>query len=191
MKSLLITLDFINDIVHPDGKIAHSAERISQTQTIKKTNQLIAWARTQNIRIAHVRVAFREDYSDCPAQSPLFSAAEKYEALQDNHWGTEFHSDLAVQATDAIITKKRVSAFYNTDLEVLLRSNQIEQLIICGVSTNMAVELTAREAHDRDYRVLIASDACQTASDQQQQATFDVLQRIATIHTVAGITGDA
>ena len=84
---------------------------------------------------------------------------------------------------DMIVVKHRVSAFYGTDLEVILRANKIEHLIICGVATNNAVELTAREAHDRDYKVTIASDATETLNDHEQQASLNFLRKIATVVT--------
>ena len=184
MKSLLLTLDFINDIVHLDGKIAHSAKRIEESKTIETANRAIEWARQQNITVAHVKVGFNEHYLECPKDSPLFSAAEKYGALKLNGWGTEFHEKLAVQPNDPVIVKHRVNAFYGTDLETLLRVQKIDTLILCGVATNYAVEHCSREAHDRDYRVIVLSDACQTASDEMHQASLTSLDRLARVITV-------
>ena len=185
MKALLLTLDFINDITHPRGKVARYAGRIEQHQTIERTNQAIAHARRHNWPIAHVRVGFDATYAQCPKHSPMFSSAAEHQALQLDSWGTAFHDKLAHEQTDTIITKHRVSAFYNTDLEVLLRAQHIDTLILCGVATNMAVEHTARDAHDRDYRVVILTDACEAASDTANQATLASLARFTTQIPVA------
>ena len=97
----------------------------------------------------------------------------KTNALKLGSWGTEFCRDLIIKENEPVIIKHRVSAFYATDLETLLRSNRIEHIILLGVSTNNAVELTAREAHDRDYQVTIIADACETNSDEAQQASLN------------------
>lgn len=185
MKALLLTLDFINDITHPEGKIARHAERIQTNKIIEHANQAISYARRQNWPIAHVKVGFDATYAQCPKHSPMFGLAAKNQALQLGSWGTAFHDKLAHERTDTIITKHRVNAFYNTDLEVLLRAQQVDTLVICGVATNMAVEHTARDAHDRDYRVVILTDACEAASDEVNQATFTSLALFTTQITVA------
>lgn len=187
MNTLILTLDFINDICHPKGKVSRFADRIASNKVINKANQVIHWARNHNHLIAHVRVGFRENYQDCPVTSPVFGAAKLHQALQLNTWGTEFCEELDVNESDIIITKHRVSAFYATDLETILRANQIQHLILVGVATNNAVELTAREAHDRDYLVTVIADACETVNNEEQQASLSFLARIATVTTAQAI----
>ena len=180
-ETLVLTLDFINDIVHPEGKIAHSAKRIADNHTVENANSVIKKARERKIPIAHVKVGFDANYQTCPPHSPLFSAAPKFNALQLNTWGTEFHEKLDVNENDYIIIKNRVSAFYCTKLETLLRAKGIKNIVLMGVATNMAVETTAREAHDRDYNVIIIQDACETTDQQSQEASLAVLQRLANV----------
>jgi nicotinamidase-related amidase len=76
------------------------------------------------------------------------------------------------------VIKHRISAFYGTDLDQICRANNIERLILTGVSTSMAVELTAREAHDRDYHVTVITDATTCASDEEKNASLSILKRI-------------
>ena len=127
------------------------------------------------------------DYIECPKHSPLFSKAKELGIFQLDTWGTTFHPKLDVQPEDKIIIKHRVSAFYNTDLETILHANNIETLIISGVATNNAVELTAREAHDRDYRIVIIEDACATMTDEAHRASLNSLQRISKIITASAL----
>ncbi|MCP3942034.1 MAG: cysteine hydrolase [Desulfobacteraceae bacterium] len=193
MNTIILTLDFINDICDPKGKIARAADRIKTNQVIEHTNRILTWGRQQQAQkqglkdvynlclIAHVKVGFRAGYADCPSHSPIFGAAKKYGALQLGTWGTKFCNSLILKEDEPIIIKHRVSAFYGTDLETLLRCHRIEHLILLGVSTNNAVELTAREAHDRDYRVTIIADACETYSDAAQQASLNFLTGIANV----------
>ena len=181
MKPLLITLDFINDITPPDGKIPSCADFILKHDTITQANQAIALARKCKHPVIHVKVGFSDSYIECPLNSPLFGKAEQYQALQLNTWGTEFHEVLDTQACDTTLIKHRVSALYATALETILSANQIDTVILCGVSTNMAVETLARELHDRDYRVIILENACAAADSATHEAALKNLCKIATM----------
>lgn len=95
-----------------------------------------------------------------------------------DEWGGQFCEELEVEQDDVEIIKHRVSAFYGTDLELILRANAIEELILVGVATNNAVELTAREAHDRDFKVQVIEDATECGSDKEKSASLHFLSRI-------------
>lgn len=180
-NTLLLSIDFINDIVHPDGKIASVAAEVKQNQVLAHANQALQLARQNQIRCAHVIVGFREQYDECPKTSPIFGKAPQVGALRLGQWGAEIHSALDIVASEPVIIKHRVSAFYNTDLETILRANQIDTLVLMGVSTQMAIETTSREAHDRDYRVVVLSDACAAADQQAHQASLSNLSRLARV----------
>jgi len=183
MKTALINLDMINEICHPKGKLAKYSDRISKSHTLANINDLNSWGRKQGHLIIHVRLGFSSHYLDCSTISPIFSAAETNHAVAIDEWGGQFCEDLDIEPQDIQVTKHRVSAFYGTDLDLILRANQIETLILAGVATNNAVELTAREAHDRDYRVQVMKDATECASDEEQMASLNFLSRIAAIRT--------
>lgn len=183
MKTALIHLDLINEICHPKGKLAKYPKRIEDARIINNVNQLSNWARNKKHLVAHVKLAFRTNYIDSSLVSPLFSPAEKHQALKTSEWGTQLCDTCDVHPDDLFITKHRVSAFYGTDLDLILRANCIEHLILTGIATNNAVELTAREAHDRDFHVTIASDATETASDEEKAASLNFLRRIAHVKT--------
>ncbi|MBS0622470.1 MAG: cysteine hydrolase [Verrucomicrobia bacterium] len=181
--SVVVVLDLINDIVSPQGKFTATAEFVKKHGVIEAANQVIALARSQQLPILLVKVGFSANYLECPLNSPLFGKAKELQALKLNTWGTEFHENLAVQPSDPVIIKHRVSAFYATDLEPYLRANQVQHLILLGVSTEMAVQTTAREAHDRDYLVTVVADACGSSSMETHQSALKELGRIATITT--------
>jgi nicotinamidase-related amidase len=182
-KSAVLILDFINDIVHLKGKFTATANFVHEHHVIDCANKVISKARQQSIPLIFVRVGFSEGYLECPMNSPLFKKAKEYKALQLNSWGTEFYENLDYQPQDFVVTKHRVSALYATSLETFLKANQIQHLILTGVSTDMAVQTTAREAHDRDYNVTIVSDACGTESMEFHVCTLKALEHIATILT--------
>ncbi|MDD1780322.1 cysteine hydrolase [Enterovibrio sp. ZSDZ35] len=181
MKTALVVVDFINDIVHPDGKIPSCAEQVAENQVIVKANQAIAWARKLEHLIVFVKVGFSANYHDQPKQSPVFGQADKIGALSLGAWGTEFHESLNIEPEDLVIVKPRVNPFYCTPLDAVLRANQINNLYLCGVSTSWAIQSAVRDAHDRDYTVHVISDACAAHTEEEHAQSLAMLERIATI----------
>jgi len=85
---------------------------------------------------------------------------------------SEVHSELAPLPQEKQILKHRYSAFYNTDLEVILRGMGVEELVISGTMTNMCCESTARDAYYRDYRVFFPADGTGAVNDAFHEATL-------------------
>jgi nicotinamidase-related amidase len=80
-----------------------------------------------------------------------------------------------------VVIKPRVSAFYGTHLESALRARKIERVVLAGVSTTWAVQAAARDAHDRDYQVVVVEDLCTASTAAEHEASMDVLRRIARV----------
>lgn len=85
---------------------------------------------------------------------------------------SEIHPELAPRAGEKVVFKHRYSAFYNTDLETVLRCLKVEDLVITGVMTNMCCESTARDAYSRDYRVFLPADATGSINEEMQLASL-------------------
>ena len=85
---------------------------------------------------------------------------------------SEIHPDLAPRTGEKVVLKHRYSAFYNTDLETILRCLKIEDVVIAGVMTNLCCESTARDAYYRDYRVFVPADATGTVSEEMHLASL-------------------
>lgn len=84
----------------------------------------------------------------------------------------EIYPDIAPLPGEKVIYKHRYSAFYNTDLETVLRALKIEDLVICGVMTNLCCESTARDAYYRDYRVFFTADGTGTINEEMHIASL-------------------
>ena len=178
MKAALLTIDFINDIVHKEGKMS-SWEYLHEHHVLEKANIAIKIARKAKIPIIHVKVGFSSNYLECPPKSPLFGKAKQLNALQLGTWGTEFYPNLDVHGEDLVIIKHRVSPFYATGLEAVLRAQGIDTLFIMGVTTHMAVGATAREGHDRDYQMVILEDCCGAKSADLHKNALGIITFIA------------
>ena len=85
---------------------------------------------------------------------------------------SEIHRDLTPLPSEKVILKHRYSAFYNTDLETILRCLGIEDLVISGIMTNMCCESTARDAYYRDYRVFFLADGTGSINEEMHLASL-------------------
>jgi nicotinamidase-related amidase len=85
---------------------------------------------------------------------------------------SEVHPELAPLPGEKEILKHRYSAFYNTDLETILRCLKIEDLVITGIMTNMCCESTARDAYFRDYRVFFLADGTGSITEDMHLASL-------------------
>ena len=182
--TLFLVMDMMNDIVAEDGFNAQTyGVQVKQRGVLANTAHAIAAARAAGVRIGYVRVGFSPDYREAPAASPIFSGARKNGIFQLGTWGTEVHPALAPQPHDFDIVKHRVSPFYATSLEAILRANGIARIVMCGVSTNGVVHSGAREAHDRDYEVVLLEDCCAGVTPDEHMHAIACLGRYATIAT--------
>jgi nicotinamidase-related amidase len=85
---------------------------------------------------------------------------------------SEVHPALAPAAGEKVVFKHRYSAFYNTDLETVLRCLKAEDLVITGVMTNLCCESTARDAYFRDFRVFFPADGTGSVSEEMHLASL-------------------
>lgn len=183
-RSAILVIDFINDIVHEEGRIPSCAAFVKEQNIITQANHVISIAREQHALLIFIKVGFNKNYNECSENSPMFGKAKENKALILDSWGTEFHPALDYQSNDIVVTKHRVSSFYCTSLEIILNANDIHQIALCGVSTNNAVQATARDAHDRDYKVAIVEPACGAANPVDHSYALHLIGRFANIITI-------
>lgn len=183
MNTAILVIDLINDIISPKGKIATCANQVAERQVIQKANIAMQFARDHQWLVIPIKVGFSEQYFEQPKNSPIFGKAQQLQALTLGQWGTEFQDDLNITANDYMLVKHRISPFYATSLDLILRNKGTTRLLICGVSSTWAVQSAAREGHDRDYEIIIIEDACAAASAEEHQLSMQQLSRIAKIIT--------
>ncbi|PLN84931.1 Isochorismatase-like protein [Aspergillus taichungensis] len=111
-------------------------------------------------RIIHIRTAFRGGYPDLPSRNPSFARVVPKCTYSENDPNSQFHPLVEPQFGDLVITKRRVSAFTGSELELLLRSLGIVQLVVVGLITSGAVLSTVRQAADLDFGVTVLRDLC-------------------------------
>jgi nicotinamidase-related amidase len=145
--------------------------RFAQTDDFLKTiHTTITVARAVSIPVIYVMVAFRPGFPEISPNNKTFSGIKQQpSALQEAMIAMEIHPDIAPQPTDIVVTKRRVSAFSGSDLEVVLRAQGISHLVLCGIATSGVVLSTLREAADKDYQLTVLSDCCVDSDAEVQR----------------------
>jgi len=122
----------------------------------------IASARSRNIPVIYAVVGFRPGMPEVSMNNKVFAASKERAAANTGNRDAMMNIDeaLAPLPEEIVVTKRRISAFTGSDLEVVLRSQGIQHIILSGVATSGVVLSTLREAADKDYRITVLSDCC-------------------------------
>ncbi len=143
---------------------------------VPNQQRLIAGCRRAGARIVYIRNGARlPDASDAPAHMRRL-----YREL-GCHLGSDEHrilDALAPEPGDLIVDKSTIGAFASTGIDSMLRALSVSQIIVTGISTNMCVETTAREAADRGYAVTLVKDACATTHADLHASTLRNFARL-------------
>jgi nicotinamidase-related amidase len=188
-SAILLVMDMLNDLVHEDGAAAKTyVPLMRQRDVLGRARAAINKARAAGALIGYVRVGFSSDYRECPPNSPVFSRAREAGLFKLGGWGTEVHAEVAPEPNDFDIVKHRVSPFYGTSLEPILRAHGVEQLYLCGVSTNGVVHTGVREGHDRDYACTVLEDCCAGATVDEHESALRCIARFGAIKNSAEVS---
>jgi nicotinamidase-related amidase len=123
-------------------------------------------AEQAGVPVVLVRVAFSPGHPEVSAGNRAFGALKSSGGLVLGTPGTEPHARLLRGKGEIVVTKKRVSAFAGSDLSLVLRAHDVDQLVLAGIATSGVVLSTLREAADRDYRLTVLEDLCLDADDE-------------------------
>jgi nicotinamidase-related amidase len=186
-RAALIVVDMQYATGHRDGALGRrmraegsnvAAYRFGRIEGLVVPNikRLLDGFRSGGGEVIYLTVgAAKADCSDAPPHmKKMFQALDNFEGSRDH----EIISDLKPQAGEQVLNKTSIGAFASTGLDHLLRSLGKDQLYMTGVSTNMCVETTAREAADRGYGVTLLEDACATTHEDLHNATITNFQRL-------------
>ncbi|EKT55564.1 cysteine hydrolase family protein [Providencia sneebia] len=185
MTQALIIIDLIEEIVGQNGLSNSSYQQTKARNVVEHANKAAMYAREKNIPLIWIKVGFADDYHDIPAGSPMFHKAKEIGALKLSQPGCQWITHLNVQPDDHIFIKKGVGAFANNKLDQWLKENNIDHVIFGGVSSLMAIQSSARQAHDLGYRVSVIDELCAAATLELHQQSMQALQGMATISSLS------
>jgi nicotinamidase-related amidase len=165
----LVIIDMQRDFLEPGGFGEALGNDVSLlARAIKPCQALLAAWRGRELLVVHTREGHRPDLSDAPRAKVERGAPSKRigapgpmgRILIRGEKGHDIVPDLYPRAGEPVIDKPGKGAFYATDLQSILANRGISDLIVCGVTTEVCVHTTVREANDRGYRCLVPGDCC-------------------------------
>jgi len=149
---------------------------------LARATEAVRRARRHAVPVIHVVVGFRPGLPEVSAQNQSFSALKQ----QPPAFIIDPQPAIPPEGSDVVVTKRRVSAFAGSDLEVVLRAGEIRHLVLCGIATSGVVLSTVREAADKDYRLTVLADLCaDTDPEVHSVLTAKVFPRQAQVTSAA------
>jgi nicotinamidase-related amidase len=142
------------------------------------------------VPVISVRIAFREDHRDVADNAEIWRRVRESGALTEGSWGAEFHAGLGPLAGEFVVTHQRNNAFYGSPLADVVNLFRPERLVVAGISTTYVVESTVRHASDMGYAVVVAADACSSATSAMHEASLEAMALLATIRRVDDIVAE-
>lgn len=188
-KTALIVVDMQNGFLDDNGFMNKMGMPITYLKPVlPKVKRLIGICRGVGIPVIYTRFVLRPDYADAGIYAMWRPRAKESKTGVAGTWDVDIHKDIAPQPNDYIVNKQRASAFYNTNMEIILRGLQAEAVLVCGVTTEVCVESTVRDAFFRDYWVVVVKDAVAAADPQRHEGSLrNIEYGFGTLATVAGV----
>jgi nicotinamidase-related amidase len=165
MNDALLVMDVQNGIV--ESFVEHAEPFLSELA------ETIAAARASDVPVIYVRIAFRDGTPEVSPRSKTFAARAGSDAMSETSAATQVHDAVAPQAGDIVVMKKRVSAFIGSDLDVVLRSLDIDSLVLTGIATRGVVLSTLRQAADLDFGLTVLQDCCADGDAEVHRVLLD------------------
>jgi nicotinamidase-related amidase len=150
-----------------------------------KTSKAITTAREKQIPVIYVVVGFRQGAPEVSMNNKSFGAGKEQFAQMDMMQFMTVHPDIAPIDGEITVTKRRVSAFTGSDLELVLRAFEVKHLVLTGIATSGVVLSTLREAADKDYKLTVIEDCCADGDEEVHRVlTTKVFPRQAEVITL-------
>src|SRR3984893_17600828 len=168
-KSALVIIDMQRDFLEPGGFGAALGNDVSRLQAaVTPCREVLSAARRVGMLVIHTREGHRPDLTDAPPHkvergdptTRIGAHGPMGRILVRGEPGHDIIPELYPLPSEPVIDKPGKGAFYQTDLDLMLRNRGIDTLFVCGVTTEVCVNTTVREANDRGYRCVVLSDCC-------------------------------
>jgi ureidoacrylate peracid hydrolase len=173
----LVVVDVQNDFAGDGGWFDRLGQDLSlMRRAIDDLVDFLPVARAAGVRPIFVQAIYDEKWLSPPMLERHQLVGFDTRHCQSGTWGAEFYK-VAPEPGDDVIVKHRYSAFVGTDLDPLLRAQRVDTLILTGITSNVCVESTARDAYMRDYHVVVVSDLSATYAQAPHDAMLDNIRR--------------
>jgi nicotinamidase-related amidase len=180
----LVVIDLQNDFLDPKGAYARGGD--SNPPALLLPDRVAAVARavkTAGGLVAASQFTLWPDAAGEPMVSPHLKALRPYLRKGDfapGSWG-QANVDALAGLVDVAVSKVAYSAFFNTQLDWVLRRAGIDTVAVCGIVTNGGVASTVRDAHMRDYRTLVLADGCAAFGEERHRTSLADMANVAEV----------
>jgi nicotinamidase-related amidase len=174
-RTALVVIDPQNDFLHPDGWYAQKGIDIAHMRRIiEPTRQLLVDVRAKNIPVVWTRHGSRGEQDGGPFMQlrPFL----KDGGLRQGSWGYQIFDELGPREEDWYVEKSRLSAFYNTNLEGVLRALNADTVLFAGILTNQCVAATSKDAMYRDFRSIVIEDCTGTTMPHLHDPAIEMMR---------------
>ncbi len=184
-RTALLIIDMQRDFLLPGGFGETLGNDVGQLQkVVPPLVELLAAARLAGLPVIHTREGHRPDLSDCPPAKLNRGAPSKRigdpgafgRILIQGEYGHDIVDELAPAPGEVVIDKPGKGAFYATDLQDVLSAAGVTQLLVTGVTTEVCVHTTTREANDRGYECLVVSDCVGSYFPEFQRVALEMVK---------------
>lgn len=184
-RCALVVIDMQRDFVDPGGFGEALGNDVSLLRkAIAPTRKVLDAARAQRMLVVHTREGHRPDLADLPRSKKLRGRLKAGigdpgpmgRILVRGEYGHDIVDELKPAPGEPVVDKPGKGAFYATDLDSLLRNRGIAQLVVCGVTTEVCVNTTVREANDRGYDCLVLEDCVGSYFPEFQKAALEMIK---------------
>jgi nicotinamidase-related amidase len=161
-------------------------DRYPDPAYLPRLREVIGAARAGGLPVIHVGVGFRPGGPEISTRNKMFGRLAGVVGAAGTEQATQIHPDVAPEPGDILVTKRRVSAFAGSDLDMVLRAGGIDHLVLTGIATSGVVLSTVRQAADLDFGLTVLSDGCLDADPEVHRVLMDkVFPHQADVTTVA------
>ncbi|WP_037074632.1 cysteine hydrolase family protein [Pseudonocardia spinosispora] len=184
----LIVVDVQNGFCHPDGSLPTLGMPLADVdRAVTQSAAAVAQARELGIPVVFTRHVYRPGRADEGASliGMVGNRLADVGGLAAGSWDGDVVDELGWTSEDLTVDKVRFDAFLWTSLDPLLRGLGVDQLLVCGVVTNICVESTVRAAFMRDYRVTVIGDACAAQTPRLHDIGLEVMGGIGLAEVVS------
>ncbi|AFY40188.1 isochorismatase hydrolase [[Leptolyngbya] sp. PCC 7376] len=175
-KTALVLIEYQNDFVSEGGTL-HAAVKsvMDASNMLANTVETMKKARQLGVAIVHLPITFTEDYHELTSQPyGILKGVVDSQSFQKGTWGAAIADELTPESSDIVIEGKRgLCGFASTNLDFILRSRGITNLVLGGFLTNCCVESTMRTGYEKGYRVFTLKDCTATVSAEEQQLSIE------------------
>jgi ureidoacrylate peracid hydrolase len=173
-RTTLVLIDLQNDFLHREGWYAKSGVDITHMRrVIEPTMLLVQKAREAGVPIVWTRHGFRDETMGSFANMRPFL---RDGGLRQGTWGYEIYEELTVEPQDWLSHKSRLSGFFQTDLELILRGLDTETLLTAGVLTNQCVAATSKDASFRDFKTIVVPECTGTTLPHLHEPALEMMK---------------